>query len=43
MKLQPWERYVFGFDTGPDGECVVSCIYNTLTGKLRIIDIEYGR
>lgn len=43
MKLQPWERYVFGFDTGADGTCMVSCVYNTRTGVLRILAVEYAR
>lgn len=43
MKLQPWERYVFGYDTGADGTCMVSCVYSALTGRLCIIDVEHGR
>lgn len=43
MKLQPWERYVFGYDTGADGTCMVTCVYNTRTGELCILAVEYAR
>lgn len=43
MKLQPWERYVFSYDTGADGTCMVTCVYNTRTGELCILAVEYER
>jgi hypothetical protein len=41
--LEPHERLIFGMDTarGPDECCEVTAIYDTLTGKIRIIDVEY--
>ena len=38
--LQPWERLLVGVDTGPDLHCEVTMIQDTLTGKLRVVDVQ---
>lgn len=39
--LKPWERLVTGMDLGSeDSDCMVIAVYNEITGKLRIVDIE---
>lgn len=43
LPLKPWERLVTGMDLGRDQDhsCLVCAIHDSLTGKLRIIDVEF--